>query len=105
MVFNKPIFIEKLDEKTGDYKLEWKLHACVNKTGGKNYSDSGAERTGLSLTFEVRYFNAISDIFANFQNYRIVYNRMIFYITDYDDYRENHHTVRLTGDCNGKHGN
>ena len=31
------------------------------------------------------------------QRYRILYNGAIYKVTDYDDYREQHRTVRLLG--------
>lgn len=101
MVFDKPITIEKLNSDTDEYEKEFQLHAKVNKTSAKNFSENGAERTGMSLTFEVRYFLALEQIFGNFQNFRIIYRNKVFYINDYDDYMESHKTVKLTGVANG----
>lgn len=53
MVFDKPITIEKLNSDTDEYEKEFQLHAKVNKTSAKNFSENGAERTGMSLTFAI----------------------------------------------------
>ena len=97
-VFDKPITIQILDEQTETWSDKWQLHAFVNKTQGREYSDAGAERSVQSLTFEVRYFSDIKAIRYNTQLYRIKYDDHFFNIEDYDDFMESHQTIKLTGE-------
>lgn len=100
-VYDKPVVIQKLSDN-GEWVKQWRLLASVNKTGGGEVHESGARRSSHSLTFDVRYFSALFDIFLNTQDFRIIYRDAVFYIDDYDDYMEKHINVRLTGVCNGE---
>lgn len=101
MRIDKPIHIQKLN-KNDEYETIWVVHAKINKSSSsKNYADSGSERSGSKLNFEIRYFKDLSKISMNFQLYRIVYNDNFYYITDYDDYMEKHLTVKLVGVASG----
>lgn len=101
MVFDKPITIQKIDETTEEWQDMWNVHARVNKTRGSEQTASGATQSRASLTFEVRYFKQLADIFFNTQIYRILYAGHAFNIVDYDDYMEMHKTVKLTADSYG----
>ena len=100
-VYDKPVVIQKLSDN-GEWVKQWRLLASVNKTGGGEVHESGARRSSHSLTFDVRYFSALFDIFLNTQNYRIIYRGAVFNIEDYDDFMEKHISVRLEGECSGE---
>lgn len=82
-VYDKNIIVQR---RIGGVWQNWKkLLAFVNKT--KDSTDS--------LTFEVRYTQSISDIFSYLEDFLILYRGDIFLIDDYDDFMEQHQTVRL----------
>lgn len=96
-VFDKPIIIQKRDEKTEKWVDMWSIHSRVNKSKGDDeYLNGGAVQGKRSLTFEVRYFKALEDIGYNIQNYRIVFDAIPFDIKDYDDFMLNHKAVKLS---------
>lgn len=97
MVYDKPITIEKIDEKTEKYSEFAKLHARVNKTGDTAYQKAGSERSQNTLTFEVRYTQFLEEIRLNVQIYRLFYRGSRYKIIDYDDYLEKHQTIKLIG--------
>jgi SPP1 family predicted phage head-tail adaptor len=97
VVFDKPIIIQKIDEKTRIPADLYKLHARVNKSGGSEYLNAGANQSKSTRVFEIRYFKALEDIDQKRGLYRIVYNGQTYNITDYDDYLEQHKTVKLLG--------
>lgn len=101
MVFDKPITIEVLNEKTEQWRAAYKLHARINKARGAETFEAGSSRSKATRTFEIRYFKAIEEIDGNTQIFRIVYNDKIYNIVDYDDFMENHQTVKLTGEYYG----
>lgn len=97
-VFDRPITILKLDEKTEKYFPVYNLHASINKAkANSEYMNAGAIQGKLSLTFEVRYFGELKDISLNIQSYRILYEGTQYDITDYDDFMLLHKTVKLLG--------
>lgn len=98
MVFDKRIIIETLDESPEQWKPRYSLHAHINKSSGSERFGAGASRTAMTKKFEVRYFKDLTEIEFNTQIFRIVYKNQIYNIVDYDDYMENHQTVRLTGE-------
>ena len=97
MVYDKPIKIQKIDEATELWEDLYYLHANVNKSGGSEYLNAGANQSKANLVFEVRYFKALEDINYDRGSYRIIYRGRIFNIKDYDDYQEQHLTVKLLG--------
>lgn len=97
MTFDKPIIIQKIDDTTERWTDAYRLHASVNKSGGSEYLNAGANQSKANLVFEVRYFEHIEDINFNRGRYRIVYRGHNFNITDYDDFLEKHQTVKLLG--------
>lgn len=102
MTYDKLIDIQKRNAQTNEFE-EWKsFHARVNKTGGGERESSGARRSAASLTFEIRYVRSLFGIFLNTQDYRIIYLGAVFVIKDYDDYMEQHKTVRLEGEYIGE---
>lgn len=96
--FDRPIIIQKIDEVTEDWVNVFELHARINKTKSDNeYLTAGAVQGKKNLTFEVRYFKLLEDISFNTQIYRVVYQDKPFNIVDYDDFMEQHKTVKLLG--------
>ena len=101
MTYDKPITIQKQDAKTEKWADELHLHARVNKTGGGQALNAGADQYRASLTFEVRYVKALEDLRFNPQPYRIVYRGRTFKVVDYDDFMERHISVKLVGEFYG----
>lgn len=98
MMYDKPITIEIQDEETEDWGKKWNLHARVNKTGGGTSMNAGADQFRATLTFEVRYFKDLEALRYSPQLYRIRYRDHTFKVTDYDDFMEEHRTVKLVGE-------
>ena len=98
MVYDKPITVQVQDTETEAWTDKLKLHARVNKTGGGTSFTAGADQYKVSLTFEVRYSRQLEEIAYNPQPFRIVYRGRTFKVTDYDDYMEQHKTVKLVGE-------
>lgn len=99
MVYDKPIIIQKINEDTEEWEdlFDKPLHAKVNKSGGSEYLNAGANQSKSNRVFEIRYFKDLEDIDENRGMYRIVYRDRFYNITDYDDYLEQHKTVKLLG--------
>ena len=97
MSYDKPIKIQKINEVTEKWEEIYSLHARVNKSNGSEYLSAGANQSKSTLVFKVRYFNDLEDINYSRGLYRIVYRDRLFNITDYDDYLEQHKTVKLLG--------
>ena len=71
----------------------------MNKaSGGESYS-AGAGQYHSRLTFVMRYCRALEVIAYSPQTYRLIYRGHKFNIVDYDDYMEQHLTVRLVGEA------
>lgn len=96
--FDRPIIIQKINEKSKMWEDVFKVHAYINKakTDGE-YLSAGATQSKKNLTFEVRYFSALEDIDLNLQRYRILYRKVPFNIVDYDDFKLQHKTIKLLG--------
>lgn len=106
----KPILIHKYDEETGEWRpLELDgqpivFHVTVNKSGGSEYLGSGATQSASNKVFRVRYSSVIADIELNTQLYRIEYAGVMYDITDYDDFNDQHREVKLLGEARGVNG-
>ena len=98
MTYDKPITIEVQDPDTEQWVESLKLHARVNKTGGGQALNAGADQYKASLTFELRYVKALEAIAYNTQPFRVVYRGRKFKVVDYDDYMEQHRTIKLVGE-------
>lgn len=97
--FDRPIIIQRIDEESETWVDLYKLHASVNKAKSDNeYLGSGAIQSKVSLTFEIRFFNALKDVCNNTQSYRILFENTPYNIVDYDDYMLRHKTVKLLGE-------
>lgn len=103
MIYDKPITIQYQDPDldTEEWVDRWKLHARVNKTGGGQALNAGADQYRATLTFEVRYFKALEELRFNPQPFRVVYRGHNFKLVDYDDFMEQHRTVKLVGEAYG----
>lgn len=101
MMYDKPITVQMQDQDTEEWADVWKLHARVNKTGGGQALNAGADQYRATLTFEVRYFKALEDMRYNPQPYRILYRGHTFKVVDYDDFMESHQTIKLVGEAYG----
>ena len=98
MVFDKPIIIEQCDENTEKWNAFAKIHARVNKTGGSEFLNAGAERYQNTVTFEMRYVKKLEKIRLNTQLFRLFYRGNRYNIINYDDYMEKHRTIKLIGE-------
>ena len=96
--YDRPITIQKLDQKAKAWTDLFTVHASINKAKSDDeYLSAGAVQAKKSLTFEVRYFSALEDISLNLQSYRIVFNGVPYNIKDYDDFMLKHKTVKILG--------
>lgn len=97
-----PFTIQAQDPDTEDWADLLHLHALkVNKTGGGEVFAAGAEQFHPRLTFEVRWSRVLEDVVHSPQVHRISYRGRFYNIKDYDDYMEEHRTVRLVGEAYG----
>lgn len=96
MIFDKPIMILKEDEN-GIYNKLQGLHAQVNTATSKDTVTGNSERFKVTLNFTVRYCNIVGKIIKNVETYHILYNNVEYYITGYDDFMQQHRTVKLVG--------
>lgn len=101
MRYDKLITIQQQDPETEQWADLWHLHARVNKTGGGQTMNAGADQYKATLTFELRYFAALEAMKYNPQPYRIVYRGHTFKLVDFDDYMEQHRNVKLVGEAYG----
>lgn len=97
MVFDKPIIMQKINEESETWEDLYNLHARVNKSGGSEYLNAGANQSKSNRVFEVRYFKELEAIDDDRGSYRIIYRGKFYNITDYDDYLEQHKTIKLLG--------
>lgn len=97
MRFDKPITIQAVDEATEKWIDLFYLHARVNKSNGSEYLNTGSVRNKATRVFEVRYFKDLEPIQFDTGSYRLIYRGHVYNITDYDDYMEQHKTVKLLG--------
>lgn len=93
-----PFTIQVINPDTEDWTDLLHLHALqVNKTGGGETYGAGAERFHPRLTFEVRWCKVLEDAVNSPEAHRIMYRGRAYNIQDYDDFMEQHRTVRLVG--------
>ena len=97
-----PVTIQHRDPVTEDWTDTLKLHALqVNRAGGGETYAAGREQFHPRLTFELRWCRELELLRWATQEYRIIYRGQTLNITDYDDYMEQHLTVKLTGEAYG----
>lgn len=95
----RPFIIQRMNPDTEEWTdLPKPFHALqVNKTGGGETFNAGAEQYHPRLTFEVRWSKVLEDVVYQPQLHRIVYRGRVYDIQDYDDFMEQHRVVRLVG--------
>ena len=98
MAYDKPITIQVQDPDTEAWADSLRPHAEVNKTGGGMTFSAGADQFRKVLTFKLRYSRKLEDVINGPQPFRILYRGRTFKVTDYDDYMEQHRSVRLVGE-------
>lgn len=97
-----PVTIQTQDMETEEWTDLLHLHALqVNKAGAGESFNAGADQYHPRLTFDLRWCQALEAVAYATQTHRIVYRGRTFNIVDYDDYMEQHLTVRLTGEAYG----
>lgn len=97
-----PVTIQRQDPETEEWVDLWKLHAIqVNKAGGGENFNAGREQYHPRMTFDLRWCQRLEDLRWDPAAHRIIYRGHAFNITDYDDYMEQHLTVRLVGEAYG----
>lgn len=97
-LFDRPIIIQKINELTEDWDDVYKVHASINKAkANSEYLGAGAIQGKVNLVFEVRFFKNLEVIRSDLQHYRVVYDGVPYNLTDYDDYKLLHKTVKLLG--------
>lgn len=97
MTYDKPVELQKQNEDTEQWETILNLHAHVNKTGGSQTFAADADQFHARLNFDFRYCQALEEIRYQPQLYRLFYRGHTFQIIDYDDYQEQHRTVRIAG--------
>lgn len=99
MRFDKKIIIQKVDEATELWSDVWTLHAAVNNANtSKTAEYSGAAiETKRILTFTVRFAAPLNAIAYQTSAFRILFEGVVFNITNFDDFMLEHKTIRFTG--------
>lgn len=95
--YDKPITIQRQDSASEAWEDHLYMHARVNRTGGGQDFGAGADQFRSHLTFEVRYCAALDHLRLTPQIYRVIYRGGTYKLTDYDDFMEQHRTVKLEG--------
>lgn len=97
-----PVIIQKKDPDTEAWTNLLSLHAIkVNKAGSGESFSAGREQFRLRLVFEFRWSQVLENLRWNTQDYRLMYRGHPMNIKDWDDYMEQHLTVRITGEAYG----
>ncbi len=97
MTYDKPVALQRQNETTEKWETIMCFHAKVNKTGGSQTFAADAEQFHARLNFDFRYCEALEEVRYQPQIYRLLYRNHQFQIIDYDDYQEQHRTVRIVG--------
>lgn len=99
-VYDKPVMIQRQDEQTEvweDY-LEKPLHARVNTATEKTVGFAAdADQFHARELFEFRYMSVLEQLRYTPQLFRLCYRGHTYHVVGYDDYLEQHRTVRITG--------
>ena len=98
-----PVTVQKQDPNTEKWSDLLHLHALqVNRAGsGSEVFTAGREQYRLRLTFDLRWSKQLEAVRWHTQSHRLLYRGQPMNIVDYDDYMEQHLTVRLTGEVYG----
>ena len=97
-----PVTIQRQDPDSEEWTDLLHLHAIqVNKSGGGEVFSAGREQYRPRLTFDFRWCKELDALRWSTQPHRLVYRGHTLNIVDYDDYMEQHLTVRLVGEAYG----
>lgn len=97
-----PVTVQRMDTVTEEWQDLLHLHALqVNRAGGAETYNAGKEQYHPRMVFDLRWCEALEAVRWHTETHRLVYKGHPFNITDYDDYMEQHITVRLTGEAYG----
>ena len=100
-VYGKPVTIQVQDQETEVWAdvFGHPLHASVNKeTYKQGLSFQGdADQYHARLLFKFRHIGALEELRHKPQLYRLIYRGHTYHVADYDDYMEQHRTVKITG--------
>lgn len=97
-----PVTIQHRDPDTEQWTDLLRLHAKqVNRAGGGESFAAGREQFRPALAFDFIWCKAIEAVRWDIAAHRLIYQGHAFNIVDYDDYMEQHITVRLTGEAYG----
>jgi hypothetical protein len=100
-VYDKPVMLQRqnLETEVWEDVLPAPLHAHVNKASYRQSVSfaADADQFHAQLVFDFRYTAALEQIRYDPQRFRLLYRGAQFRITDYDDYHEQHRTVRIAG--------
>lgn len=97
-----PITIQRQNADTEEWEDFLRLHATqVNRAGGGEGYSAGREQYHPRMTFDLRWHRRLEEIRWAPQAHRLIYHGHAFNIVDYDDYMEQHITVRVTGEAYG----
>lgn len=97
-----PVTIQRMDPSTEEWTDLLHLHALkVNKSGAGETFNAGREQYHPRLVFDFAWCKKLEDLRWSTQSHRILYRGRTLNLVDYDDYMEQHLTVRLTGEAYG----
>lgn len=97
-----PVTIQRMDPDTEEWTDLLHLHALrVNKSGTGETFNAGREQYHPRLVFDFAWCKKLEDLRWSTQSHRILYRGRTLNLVDYDDYMEQHLTVRLTGEAYG----
>ena len=97
-----PITIQRQDPDTELWTDHLKLHAMqINRSGGSETANAGAGQYHPRLTFTVRWCKELEALRYNTQEHQIMYKGHTYNIVDWDDYMEQHLTVKIVGEAYG----
>ena len=97
MIFDKPVVLERQNEETEQWDTVRCFHARVNKSGGRQSYAADADQFHAVLDFDFRWCEPLEAVRYDPQIYRLRYRGHTFQVIDFDDYMEQHRTVRMVG--------
>lgn len=96
-----PLTIQRLGAD-GIWEDWMNLHALrVNPYSSRENEDDGGEQAWTTIDFTVRWCRRLEEVQFSRPSFRIVWKGHHFDIRRYDDYMNNHKSVKLTGVSRG----
>lgn len=97
-----PVTVQRRDPDSEEWADFLHLHAIqVNKSGGSESFSAGREQYRTRLSFDIRWCEELEALRWSTQPHRLIYQGHTLNLVDYDDYMEQHLTVRLVGEAYG----